>query len=82
MKTLILAATALSLSGCATVPNINTCKTAELRRTTYTTAIRAADIYAMSGKPVPQAVVIGREAAVTALAILNLTCPSSPLDPQ
>ena len=47
----------------------------EARRAAYVTVITAADAYALSGRPMPQAVVLGRQAAVTAIAILDARCP-------
>lgn len=66
---------AFTLSGCASLPPVDLCKYAQIRRATYTTAIRAADLYVLSGRPVPPAVTLGREAASTALAILDNNCP-------
>lgn len=68
---------ALPLAACAGTPPVNLCKHAELRRTGYNAVIRAADLYVLTGRPVPAAVSIGREAAVTALAVLNTHCPAS-----
>ena len=73
---LVLAAT-VSLSACAGGPHLDVCKYAGARRTIYTTTIRAADLYAMSGRPVPYEVLLGRQAAVTALAVLNTNCPEA-----
>jgi len=79
MRKLLLLALALPLASCATVPNIDICKYAGVRRATYTTAIRAADAYVLSGRPVPYEVTLGRQAAATALAVLDQNCP--PIDP-
>ncbi|MDF2603025.1 hypothetical protein [Sphingomonas sp.] len=73
MKALLLA---LPLAACAGTPPVNLCKDAELRRTGYTAVIRAADLYLLTGRPVPAAVSVGREAAVMALAVLNARCQS------
>lgn len=66
---------ALPLAACAGTPSVNLCKGAELRRTGYTAVIRAADLYVLTGRPVPAAVSLGREAAATALVMLNSHCP-------
>lgn len=71
MRAALLVA-AITLSGCAPV---DACKYAQIRRATYTAAIRAADLYVLSGRPVPPAVALGREAASTALGILDNNCP-------
>lgn len=65
----------LALTACAGTTSIDLCKGAALRRQVYTSAILAADVYAVSGNPVPQSVVLGRQAAVTALAVLDGNCP-------
>lgn len=67
----------LALSACATTPHIDVCKYSAQRRVAYTTAISTADAYTATGKPAPQAVVLGREAAVLALGVLNANCPPS-----
>lgn len=74
MTRLILLA-ALALSACTNGAPVDLCKNAPVRRAVYTSAITAADTYAASGRPVPAAVAIGREAAVTALAVLDANCP-------
>lgn len=66
---------ALPLAGCAGARDSDQCRGAEARRAAYVTAIGAADAYALSGRPLPQAVQLGREAAVTAIAILDARCP-------
>lgn len=73
-KLLALAALA-SLSGCAGGAHLDVCKYANARRLVYTTTIRAADAYALSGRPVPYEVTLGRQAAMTALAVLDANCP-------
>jgi len=65
---------AVPLAGCAG-GKLDQCRGAETRRSAYVTAIAAADTYALSSRPVPQAVVLGRQAAVTAIAILDARCP-------
>jgi hypothetical protein len=65
---------AVPLAGCAGA-KFDQCRGAETRRAAYVTAITAADAYALSGRPMPQAVVLGRQAAVTAIAILDARCP-------
>lgn len=64
----------LSLNACA-MPPVDLCKNAAARRSVYTSAITAADMWASSGRPVPSSVALGREAAATALAVLNGHCP-------
>lgn len=78
MKTLTAFAAAASLSACANTPRLDICKSAETRRTVYTTAITAADVFIASGRPVPSSIYLGRDAAVTALAILDRNCPQAP----
>jgi hypothetical protein len=73
MRKLVLLA-ALPLVGCG-MPPVDYCKYAPQRRTVYTTAIQAADLYALSGRVVPYELAMGRRAAVTALAVLDSTCP-------
>lgn len=73
-KLFALAALA-SLSACAGGAHLDYCKYAAERRTVYTTTIVAADAYALSGRPVPYEVTLGRQAAVTALAVLDANCP-------
>ena len=76
MKALpILAALALTACGGANSPPLDLCKTAELRRTAYATTITVADAWAYSGRPVPASVSLARQAAVTALALLDVNCP-------
>jgi hypothetical protein len=75
MRLILILALAASLSACAGSPRVDICKHAELRRTTYTTAITAADLYAASGRVVPYQLTLGRQAAVTALAVLDGNCP-------
>ncbi len=70
-----LALFALPLAACAGTPRVDVCKGAELRRTTYTTTINVADAWELSPRPVPASVVLAREAAVTALRVLNGNCP-------
>ena len=67
---------AVPLAGCASA-KFDQCRGAETRRAAYVTAITAADVYALSGRPMPQAVVLGREAAVTAIAIIDARCTRS-----
>ncbi len=76
MKKLLTAALcAASLSACAQAPHLDVCKGAELRRTAYSTAIEAVAALEFSGRPVPQAALIARDAAQLALAILDRNCP-------
>jgi len=74
-RLLLVLVGALLLSGCVTTQNIDVCKYASARRTVYQTTIRAADLYALSGRNVPYEVQLGRQAAATALQVLNLNCP-------
>lgn len=77
MRKLVLLAV-LPLTACAgmgTIPKIDYCKYSTERRAVYTTAIRAADLYALTGRIVPYELAMGRRAAETALAVLNTTCP-------
>lgn len=80
MRLILLLALAASLSACATSARLDLCKGAELRRASYTTAIVAADVYTASkvaaGRPVPSELLLGRQAAVTALALLDARCPA------
>lgn len=66
-----------TLAACAGTRNFDQCRGAETRRAAYQAAIAAADAYALSGRPLPQAAVLGREAAVTALTILDARCPAA-----
>ena len=77
MKLFFIAASALTLSACATTPTggLDLCKGAALRRQAYTVAVTAADIYIASGRPVPASVELGRQAAVIALTALDARCP-------
>lgn len=75
MRVFAIMAVALALSGCVTNGRFDMCKGAAERRLAYSSAIVAADIFIDRGQPVPSAVRLGREAAVTALAILNNNCP-------
>ena len=76
MKKLLTAALcAASLSACAQTPHLDVCKGAELRRTAYLTAIEAVAVLELSGRPVPQAAFIARDATQLALLILNRNCP-------
>jgi hypothetical protein len=65
---------AVPLAGCVSA-KFDQCRGAETRRAAYVTAITAADAYALSGRPMPQAVVLGRQAAMAAIAILDARCP-------
>lgn len=65
---------AIPLATCAGA-KFDQCRGAETRRAAYVTAITAADAYALSSRPMPQSVVLGRQAAVTAIAILDARCP-------
>lgn len=78
MKIAIIIVAAASLSACANMPRLDICKSAETRRNVYAAAITAADVFIASGRPVPSSVYLGRDAAVTALAILNRNCPQAP----
>lgn len=75
MTRLFALAALIALSGCAGGQRIDICKYAEMRRTVYTATIRAADLYALSGRVVPHEIALGRQAAMTALAVLNANCP-------
>ncbi len=75
MKLLTAALCAASLSACAQTPHLDVCKGAELRRTAYLTAIEAVAVLELSGRPVPQAAFIARDATQLALLILNRNCP-------
>lgn len=75
MKKLLTLALAASLSACAQSPRLDVCKGAELRRTAYSTAIEAVAVLEFSGRPVPQAALIARDAAQMALSILDRNCP-------
>lgn len=74
MRKLILLAV-LPLAACAGGPKLDYCKYSAERRTVYTAAIRAADLYALSGRIVPYELAMGRRAAETALSVLDATCP-------
>lgn len=76
MRIILPLALAASLSACAGSPRIDLCKSSELRRTVYLTAITAADAFVASGRPVPSELLLGRQAAVTALALLDARCPA------
>ena len=65
---------AVPLAGCAGA-KFDQCRGAATRRAAYVTAITAADAYEVSGRPMPRAVMLGRRAAVTAIAILDARCP-------
>lgn len=75
MKKLMTLALAASLSACAGTPHLDVCKGAELRRTAYSTAIEAVAVLEFSGRTVPQAALLGRDAAQIALSILDQNCP-------
>ncbi len=75
MKKLLTLALAASLSACAGTPHLDVCKGAELRRTAYSTAIEAVAVLQFSGRPVPQAGLIARDAAQLALSVLDRNCP-------
>lgn len=75
MKILLTLALAASLSACAGTPRLDVCKGAELRRAAYSTAIEAVAVLEFSGRPVPQAALIARDAAQMALSILDRNCP-------
>lgn len=75
MKKLLTLALAASLSACAGTPHLDVCKGAQLRRTAYSTAIEAVAVLEFSGRPVPQAALLGRDAAQIALSILDRNCP-------
>ena len=67
MRKLTALAALLALSACAGGAHLDVCKYSGARRLVYTTTIRAADAYALSGRPVPYEITLGRQAAVTAL---------------
>jgi len=71
---LCLAAVPLAECGGA---KFDRCGGAQTRRAAYVIAITAADAHALSSRPMPQAVVLGRQAAVAAIAIaiLDARCP-------
>ncbi len=75
MKRLLTLALAASLSACVQTPHLDVCKGAELRRTAYSTAIEAVAVLEFSGRPVPQAALVARDAAQLALSILDRNCP-------
>lgn len=75
MKKLLTLALAASLSACATTPHLDVCKGAEVRRTAYSTAIHAVGLLEFTGRPVPQAALMARDAARLALSILDRNCP-------
>lgn len=77
MTRLLALAAALSLTACAGNPRPDVCKYASVRRAVYTTTIRAADLYALSGRIVPYEIALGRRAAETALAVLDTNCPEA-----
>lgn len=76
MKYLAFAAL-LPLAGCANGPSINMCRGAEYQRAGYNAVIQAANLYYFTGRPVPYAVEMGREAAVKALELLEANCPKA-----
>jgi hypothetical protein len=76
MRLILSLALAASLSACATSAPLDLCKSAELRRTVYLTAVTAADAFIASGRAVPRELLLGRQAAVTALALLDARCPA------
>ncbi|RZL18517.1 MAG: hypothetical protein EOP64_11835 [Sphingomonas sp.] len=67
---------AVPLSGCACA-EIDQCRGAETRCAAYVTAITATEAYALTGRLMSQSVVLGRKAAVPAIAILDACCPRS-----
>lgn len=69
---------AATLASCAALPPVDLCKHAEMRRQIYVTSIATADAFIASGRPVPAAVTLGREAAAIALSVLNANCPAQP----
>jgi hypothetical protein len=75
MKKLLTLALAASLSACAGTPHIDVCKGAEVRRTAYSTAIQGVSLLEFTGRPVPQAALMARDAAQLALSILDRNCP-------
>lgn len=77
MKKLLILALAASLSACATTPRLDVCKGAEARRTAYSTAIQAVGLLEFTGRPVPQAALMARDAAQMALSILERNCPQA-----
>lgn len=68
---------ALPIASCGDRIPIDLCKHAAVRRQVYTTSIIAADAFIASGRPVPPAVTVGREAAITARAVLDANCPAA-----
>lgn len=75
MRKLLALLPLVALSACAGGAKLDYCKYSAERRLVYTTTIQAADAYAATGKPVPYEVSLGRQAAVTALVVLNTNCP-------
>ena len=75
MKKLLTLALAASLFACVQTPHLDVCKGAELRRTAYSTAVKAVAVLEFSDRPVPQAALIARDAAQLALSVLNRNCP-------
>jgi len=72
----ILVVASLALAGCTTTGGLDYCKYSAQRRQVYATAVTAAIAYEASGRPVPRELVLGRQAAETALAVLNARCPA------
>ena len=67
----------LALSACAGGTHLDVCKYSGARRLVYTTTIRAADAYVLSGRILPYELAMGRLAAVTALGVLDTNCPEA-----
>lgn len=74
MRLLALAGACLLLPACGERIPLDLCKHAALRRQGYTLTIAGIDAY-VRGRPMPAEMALGREAAVTALTILDLNCP-------
>lgn len=75
MKTAGACLLATTLASCAGMPPVDLCKHADVRRQVYVTTIAAADALVAARRSVPTAVTLGREAAATALTVLDLNCP-------
>ncbi len=76
MRLILSLALAASLSACADAPRLDWCKHAELRRTAYSTTIATADAWVASGRPIPSEILLARQAAAAARALLDRNCPA------
>lgn len=75
MRRFVAAGACLLLAGCGERIPVDLCKHAAVRRQVYVTTIAGVAAYAASARPVPSAMALGREAALTALTVLDLNCP-------